>query len=139
MKSRVDLHIHTNFSDGTKTPKEVLMEAEQLKLHRISITDHESVQAYQEIKENRELFSGLIVPGIELKTICQGREIELLGYGISIVDIGKNLSSIYQTKEDINRGYLKAIIKVLKSKGIILPDNLEEQYGKENITGTQPA
>lgn len=139
MKSRVDLHIHTNFSDGTKTPKEVLMEAEQLKLHRISITDHESVQAYQEIKQNRELFSGLIVPGIELKTICQGREIELLGYGISIVDIGKNLSSIYQTKEDINRGYLKAIIKVLKSKGIILPDNLEEQYGKENITGTQPA
>lgn len=56
MKSRVDLHIHTNFSDGTKTPKEVLMEAEQLKLHRISITDHESVQAYQEIKENRNYF-----------------------------------------------------------------------------------
>ena len=78
MENKVDLHIHTTKSDGTRTPKQVLMEAEQLGLHRIAITDHESVQAYPEIKENRHLFSGIIVPGIELKTICQNREIELL-------------------------------------------------------------
>lgn len=139
MENKVDLHIHTTKSDGTRTPKQVLMEAEQLGLHRIAITDHESVQAYPEIKENRHLFSGIIVPGIELKTICQNREIELLGYGISIDEMEKNLPSIYKTKEDINRGYVKAIVRVLRKNGIILPDDIEELYSKEDVTGTQPA
>lgn len=137
--SKVDLHIHTTKSDGTKTPKEVLIEAEQLGLDRIAITDHESVEAYPEIKENRHLFSGIIVPGIELKTICQNREIELLGYGISIDEMKKNLPTIYKTKEDINRGYVNAIVTVLRNNGIILPDDIEERYGKKDITGTQPS
>lgn len=139
MRNKVDLHVHTTKSDGTKTPKEVLLEAEQLGLHRIAITDHESVEAYSEIAENRHLFSGIIVPGIELKTKCQNREIELLGYGISVEEMKKNLPSIYKTKEDINRGYVKAIVKVLRNNGIILPDDIEQQYGDDKITGTQPA
>ena len=139
MENKVDLHVHTTKSDGTRTPKQVLMEAEQLGLHIIAITDHESVQAYPEIKENRHLFSGIIVPGIELKTICQNREIVLLGYGISIDEMEKNLPSIYKTKEDINRGYVKAIVRVLRKNGIILPDDVEERYGEKDITGTQPA
>lgn len=139
MKNKVDLHIHTTKSDGTKTPKEILIEAEQLGLNRISITDHESVQAYPEIAENRNLFSGVIVPGIELKTKCQGREIELLGYGFSLEEMEKNLPSIYKTKAEINKGYFTAIVQVLKSKGIVFPSQVEQLYGDNNITETQPS
>lgn len=126
--NRNDLHVHTNKSDGTKTPKEVLIEAEELGLKRISITDHESVDAYPEIEKYRNLFSGIIISGIELKTICQGREIELLGYGISVDKMKVNLPSLYKSKEEINRSYLKAILKVLRKKNIILPDNTEDLY-----------
>lgn len=87
--NKVDLHVHTNKSDGTNTPSEILIKAEELGLERIAITDHETVAAYTEVIENRHLFSGTIVPGIELKTICKGREIELLGFGISIEDMKK--------------------------------------------------
>ncbi len=132
----VDLHIHTTKSDGTKTPTEVLTEAEQLGLKRISVTDHESVDAYPEIAENRNSFSGVIVPGIELKTHCRGREIELLGYGFSIEEMKKNLPQFYQPKEQINKNYLSKIIETLKRNGIIIKDGIEEEY---DGLSTQPA
>ncbi len=133
--NKVDLHVHTNKSDGTNTPSEILIKAEELGLERIAITDHETVAAYTEVIGNRHLFSGTIVPGIELKTICKGREIELLGFGISIEDMKKNLPLFYKSKEKINRGYLSAIIKVLKERGIILPKDIERQY----TGGSQPS
>ncbi len=96
MINKIDLHIHTTSSDGTKTPKEVLQEAESLGLETIAITDHESVGSYHEIMANRTLFSGAIIPGIELKTICNKREIELLGYGINIAKMRELLPKYYQ-------------------------------------------
>ncbi len=136
MKNKIDLHIHTTKSDGTKTPKEVLIEAEQLGLSRIAITDHESIEAYDEIKENKNLFRGIIIPGIELKTYCQGREIELLGYGISLEDMKRKLPLLYQSKEEINKEYLKAIIDVLTKEGIIISKSVEKQYMETTV---QPA
>lgn len=127
-ENKIDLHIHTNKSDGTKTPKELLIECKQLGLKIISITDHESVAAYNEIDECRNLFSGIIIPGIELKVLCQKREIELLGYGISINEIRRKLPTLYKIREDSNKSYLKAILNVLQKQGIILPKNIEELY-----------
>ncbi len=128
LSNKNDLHVHTNKSDGTKTPQAVLMESEELGLKRISITDHESVDAYYEIKKYRKLFSGIIIPGIELKTMCQGREIELLGYGISVSKMKRSLSTLYKSKEEINISYLTAILKVLREQNIILPENIESLY-----------
>ena len=46
----IDLHIHTKYSDGTYTVKEVLQEAEKLGLKYISITDHDNCKAYDEFE-----------------------------------------------------------------------------------------
>lgn len=131
MENLVDLHIHTTISDGTKTPEEVLMEAEQLGVKRIAITDHESVGAYDEIEENRSKFSGIIVPGIELRTICQGRNIELLGYGISVGEMKRNLPNFYKEKKEFHREYFREILKVLISRGMVFPEDIEEQYAAD--------
>ena len=45
----IDLHIHTTYSDGTYSVKEILKEAQEKKLEVISITDHDNVKAYKEI------------------------------------------------------------------------------------------
>lgn len=42
----IDLHLHTNHSDGTDTVKELLQNAQNNNLEIISITDHNSVGAY---------------------------------------------------------------------------------------------
>ena len=47
----IDLHIHTNNSDGSDSVIEVLKKAEKQKLSYISITDHESVNGYGELRD----------------------------------------------------------------------------------------
>ena len=60
----IDLHIHTNNSDGTDSVEELLKKAQELKLDYISITDHDTCKAYNKLKEMNvpEIFSGKIIP-----------------------------------------------------------------------------
>lgn len=93
MKNKyIDMHTHTNHSDGSSTVENSLRKAEELKLDMISISDHNTVSAYDEIKKNniRNLYNGKIVPGVEITTTYNGEVIEILGYGFDIKKM-KNL------------------------------------------------
>ena len=48
MEKIIDLHIHTNLSDGSLSPKEIIDESSNIGLKTISITDHDSIEAYNE-------------------------------------------------------------------------------------------
>ena len=73
----IDLHIHTNNSDGTDTVEELLKKAEALNLEYISITDHDNCNGYDKLKRINisNIFSGKIIPGIEIKCTYQKRTI----------------------------------------------------------------
>lgn len=79
----IDLHIHSNCSDGSSTVCEILEEANRQSLSLLSLTDHNVVDAYDILKEQkvRKLFSGKIITGIEVTTSVDGEIVELLGYG----------------------------------------------------------
>ena len=81
----IDMLIHTNNSDGSLTVESVLKKAEELQLDIISITDHNTVSAYDEMEDKniRNSYTGKIVPGIEITTTYNGEIIEILGYGIN--------------------------------------------------------
>ena len=86
MKQRsADLHLHTNHSDGTFTPEEVVRRAEEKGLTVISITDHDSVGG---IEAARKAAAGRIeiLPGVEMTAAFGRREIHILGYGIHFED-----------------------------------------------------
>jgi len=52
----VELHVHTNFSDGEKTPEEVVRIAKKAKLRAIAITDHDTTGALSRaIKEGKKV------------------------------------------------------------------------------------
>lgn len=81
----IDLHTHTNHSDGTDSVEELLQNAEKSNIEILSITDHDSVGAYFELEKNpnlRKLYTGKIIVGTELKTFYNKVSIEVLGYGI---------------------------------------------------------
>lgn len=98
----IDLHIHTNYSDGTDSLKELLKKAENQKLEIISITDHDQVDAYYELenKDIREIFKGKIIPGVELKAFYNGIPVEVLGYGIDYKKIKIKNRNIYDIQTD---------------------------------------
>lgn len=67
-----DMHVHSTCSDGTATPEELLYMAQSYGLSMFSITDHDSVEAYDEILKLYEAGNFpeklVYVPGVELTT-----------------------------------------------------------------------
>ena len=96
----IDLHTHTCVSDGTDTPQEILTNAETTKLEILSITDHDTTEGYKNIKELRNLFSGIIIPGVELKAFYDGIPVEVLGYGIDPSKINVNRDNVFEMQID---------------------------------------
>jgi 3',5'-nucleoside bisphosphate phosphatase len=83
-KKNVDLHIHTNFSDGTHSVQEIIAMAEQHRLKAISITDHDCIDAYPLAQKLGCELGIEVIPGIELSSEIEGVDIHVLGYFFDI-------------------------------------------------------
>lgn len=96
----IDLHIHTNYSDGADNLIDVLKKAEENKLEYISITDHDNCHAYEELaKINiKDYYGGEIISGVEIKCGYKGRLIEILGYKIDTNKINEWSKNFYKEK-----------------------------------------
>ncbi len=118
-KKYIDLHIHSVYSDGDKTPKEILEMAEKLKLKYIAITDHENCKAYGELKkeEIRKLYHGKVITGCELMTSFNGVMIEILGYYIEPKIINEWYDKKY-AKEEIEKRDTKLLERLLQKAKI---------------------
>jgi predicted metal-dependent phosphoesterase TrpH len=76
---RIDLHSHSDVSDGTRPPAEVVRRARENGLDVLALTDHDTVAGWDEAAG--ALPDGLtLVPGVELSCNQDGRSLHLLGY-----------------------------------------------------------
>lgn len=82
----IDLHNHTINSDGDFTTKEVLLEAFKNGLSILSITDHNNISSYDEIRtlNVKDYYNGKIITGVELEFQMNGRLFDMLGYGFDV-------------------------------------------------------
>lgn len=112
----IDLHIHSTNSDGSKTVKEILIEAQNLELNTISFTDHETCDAYFELEKIniKKFFEGKIINGIELKSQYKDIVMDILGYGIDYKKMSKYLKECYKdiTREKIQESQLIEFYKI---------------------------
>ena len=85
----IDLHTHTTYSDGTWDVKTLLKKAKENGVELLAITDHDTVKAYLELKENNysSYFNGKIISGAEFNCVFNNAKIELLGYNFDIEKI----------------------------------------------------
>ncbi len=111
-----DLHIHTSKSDGAFSPIEIIDKARAAGLDIISITDHDQISGYLEAADYAECADIRLIPGIEISSEIENREIHLLGYFIN-TDSKALLDYLAFTQEArIDRA--KAIIKKLNDNKI---------------------
>jgi predicted metal-dependent phosphoesterase TrpH len=76
----IDLHSHTNESDGSLSPAELIAEAARVGVRVLGITDHDTFAGYEQaIVPARDASIDLIC-GIELSTKLSGQSVHLLGY-----------------------------------------------------------
>ncbi len=83
-----DLHTHTNFSDGSFSPDELVAEAKKVGLNYLAVTDHDTVDGFRYLYENG-LYpaKGLkIIPGIEISANHPEHDVHIVGYNIDIYD-----------------------------------------------------
>lgn len=77
---KVDLHVHTTFSDGILSPFEVVEEGYHKKLAALGITDHDTMQGISDAETAGRIFGVEIIPGFEFSTDYEGNELHILGY-----------------------------------------------------------
>lgn len=126
----LDLHIHSNCSDGTDDYVEILKKAEKLKLNYISITDHDNCRVYEQIEKDdiSKYYSGKLIPGVELQAYILGFSIELLGYFVDYKIINKEVKDLYKPFEIINEIELKRLYEKCIEVGIKFDSDILNEY-----------
>ena len=79
---RIDLHMHSTFSDGTLTPTELIDKAVAVKLSVISLTDHDCLDGVPEAIEAGRAKGVEVLTGVELSCEYRDRDLHVLGYGM---------------------------------------------------------
>jgi predicted metal-dependent phosphoesterase TrpH len=79
---RIDLHMHSRFSDGLNTPTKLVELAVARGLAAISLTDHDCLDGVNEAVEAGREHGIEVLPGVELSCEFQGRDLHVLGYGV---------------------------------------------------------
>lgn len=81
--SRADLHNHTTASDGLLAPAQLIEYAVLKGLAAVAITDHDTVNGIDEALSAGRMREIVVIPGIELNTQLESKEIHILGYYIN--------------------------------------------------------
>ena len=80
MLTRGDFHIHSTASDGSLSPKGIILLAKKQGIDTLSITDHNSTDGIAAAAEFGRHQAVSVIPGVELSTRYKGASIHLLGY-----------------------------------------------------------
>lgn len=110
---RVDMHIHSNVSDGKMTPEYILDCAKKLDMKFISIADHNSLNAYTQDK----LCDSILIPAVEFDCWYKGVLIHILGYGIDVEN--KELQKLLAKKEAGRKHNLYRVFHLRDPKKVI--------------------
>jgi predicted metal-dependent phosphoesterase TrpH len=78
-----DLHLHTNFSDGTFTPEELAARAAEQKLQAVALTDHDTIAGCPRMADACAKEGVEFIPGAEFTADHRGREVHILGYWLN--------------------------------------------------------
>lgn len=123
----VDLHIHTYYSDGTMSPKEVIEEAKKKNLGIIAITDHDVLDSYEELKVEAEKAGIIAIRGVEIDSIFEGHLVHLLAYKFE--DNEKLFKLINHAKEQLLETSIELIRRMENDyEGISLEDYNSYEY-----------
>lgn len=75
----IDLHVHSNASDGTFTPTQLVEYAANKHLSAFALTDHDTVSGIDEAIDAANTYDIQIIPGVELSTAYNNRDVHILG------------------------------------------------------------
>lgn len=129
----VDLHVHSNVSDGTKSPSEVVKHASDVGVAVMALTDHDTVAGIDEAAAAAKEYGVCLVPGIEISAGYRDRDVHILGYFVDtksreFLDI---LEKAWEKREDRN---IKIVEKFRKFDIALDIEAIKKYSGSSVIT-----
>ncbi len=129
MSLKVDLHCHTQESDGSLSCRALVERAAGEGINLLAITDHDTTAAFKEAAVIAKDLSIKLIPAVEISTVIENQELHIVGLGIDIEN--KALQSLLESNRLSRKERAEKILIKLQKSG--LPD-LTEQL-KEVVTG----
>jgi len=121
--------MHSTFSDGLNTPKELVRMAVEKRLIAISLTDHDCLEGVNPAIEAGRDLGVEVLSGVELSCEFKGRDLHILGYGVDPdhAEFQEMLRKFRETRH--NRGL--RIIEKLDALGVaIKPEDVMRKSGE---------
>ena len=116
MKSLIDMHVHSFYSDGEYTPNELVAKAKSLNVLTMAITDHDTIDGIKVL--NRDNCNGVTVyNGIELSAKVDKGKMHILGYDFNISDDALNKKMTDLKNNRIN-SLLATYVQLMQDTGI---------------------
>lgn len=131
---RADLHCHSTASDGSLTPAELVRYAKKIGLSGLSITDHDTIEAYQTaipVAREEGIFLG---SGVEFSSVDQGVSVHILGYDIDLEN--EALKAFCRRHVDRRNERNRQILDKLADRGMLI--ELEELKTENGHPGGRP-
>lgn len=131
MEKIIDLHIHSNLSDGVLSPKQIIDEAVKNGVSVIAIADHDTIDAYDKELYNYAKEKNItIINAVEISTKINKAGIHVLGYNFDInnQELKQKLSLLRNARHD----YLYNVADKLNQLGYVL--NVDELDKIEAVT-----
>lgn len=124
---RADLHCHTLYSDGILTPDALIAKAKEIGLSGLSITDHDSIQAYETAPALAREKQLLLGSGVEFSCAFGELSIHVLGYDFDIHHAG--LKSFCEQHRVRRQERNRIILDKLKRRGMVLDEDELNRMG----------
>jgi predicted metal-dependent phosphoesterase TrpH len=113
---RIELHCHTTASDGRLTPTQLLELARDRDIRALAITDHDTVSGHDEACAAGERFGVRVIPGIEISSLFENKEVHVLGYGVRPTDA--RTLGVIESLQQVRVSRAKAILARLDALGV---------------------
>lgn len=133
MGKLIDLHVHSDCSDGTCSPEELVELAKQKGLSAFALTDHDTTEGVARARHAAEGTEVCVIPGIEFSTSYEKRDVHVLGLGIDPEDeyFQENLDRFRNSRDRRN----EEMIRKMQEHGIsITQEEVEKLFPDAVIT-----
>ena len=128
----IDLHTHTTASDGRCTPSELVARAAAAGVQVLSVTDHDTVAAWEVASTSCAAAGVELVSGVEITAILDGADVHVLGYFIDVGALALHRFLSEQRRRRIDR--VRQMIDRLGSFGIRLDADAILQPGIDDTS-----
>jgi 3',5'-nucleoside bisphosphate phosphatase len=112
----VDLHTHSNCSDGSLTPAELVERAAAAGIRMLALTDHDTISGLEEAQHAADRAGLKLVPGVEISASWRFQAVHVLGLWID--PASAQLNSALGTQAERRRVRMRKICAALSKMGL---------------------